>query len=449
MSAPGNCLTNILGFFVGLFVLLCGMWIVSNLTHGNLSSYVDVVFMLLGIYIVAKISRLSEYVGEDGLNLLLVLSGIIAILNMVYSEQFVFENYLLGGSRTSISAHVEHSLSYYRMSTIARVLEGGGSLDDLEDLNLNQYKWLYTYYSLMFIFGGDVVTHINVFNMYHLAISTIFMVLIAVRMGIKDCSTLSVVMLISLIQPILDCLFAYHRDIVGQAALAVGMYLFVCTYKNNFQNLLVLPVYAALFYSYRLQYLVVALILYFWSILKNEKRGMSFYFGIIGLLIILGVLATNFSSIFLVSFFQEDLNIKGYVEGERLSIIGNLILGLVGYFPWTQLKNDPNWSYHIFAYLQGAMNIVIVYYAIKSNRYRLGRFLSNPVYITALMFFAIAFFVAGHTTYVSVAMPFFATTISGVKYKKVFNSFMLLCAAYLALSLVYEVVGLTGSGVLS
>lgn len=439
---------NIFAFIIGLAILLVGFEVSHVLIEGVASSYFASVFMLIGVYVVARVTRLRDYIGSGGITLLLLLSAVIVVFNLVYSQLFVFADYLAHGSG-DVSIHPEHSLSYSQMSTISQVLGKGGSLEDLDYLNLNQYKWLYTYYSLMFTFGGNVVTHINVFNMFHLAVAAIFMVLTAVRLGVKERSTLALVLLVCLIQPVLDCLFAYHRDIVGQTALVVGMYLFVCTYKNNMLKFLVFPIYAALFYSFRLQYLVVALLLFLWTLFRDNRRGSSFFIGIVVFLGVVLFIITQMRTEIIMTFFLSDLNITDYVEMERLSFLGNIILGLIGFFPWTQLLVDPNWSYHVFAYLQGAMNITIIYYVLKTNWRRLSNIFVNPVLFTAVLLFVIAFFVAGHTTYVSVAMPLFAVGIKDVKYKRVLNTFLVLCVIYIVLSFLYNAMGLTGAGVLS
>lgn len=444
-----DCVKNLMSFLVGLAVLLMFFFIAKAFSEGVASSYVASVFMLIALMVVAKATRMRDYVGDSGVTAMIVFSAVMVVFNLLFSQYLVFNGFLESGGIGSISIHPEHSLSYDQMTSITRVIESGGSLKDLNDLNLNQYQWLYTYYSLMFLCGGNVVTHICVFNMFHLGIAAIFMVLTAARLGVQNKTSLYLILFICLSQPVMDCLFAYHRDIVGQTALTLGMYIFVSTYNNNLYKILAFPIYAILFYSFRLQYLVVALVLFLWALFNDKRKGSSFYFGIVVFIGFALFIATQMSSDILMSFFLSDLNINDYVQIERLSFLGNLILGFVGFFPWTQLKVDPNWTYHLFAYLQGAMNITIVYYVLKSNWKNLRELIDNPVLLVALLLFVIAFFVAGHTSYVSVAIPFFAVGISNVTFKQIIKLFFILCVIYTVLSFVYDAMGLTGAGLLS
>ena len=269
-TGSNRSIINVFAVLLGVVLLLAGMWLVGNMVQGVTSSYVDVIALYISLYVVGKMTGIENYIGKNSFRWFMFLSIALTLFNLIYSEHFVFVRYLAAGSG-DVSIHPEHSLSYFRMSSIAEIISKGEPYENVETLNLNQYKWLYTYYSLMFVFGGDVVTHINVFNMYHLGISGLLMVFIADKLGIKDKKTLSTILFLCLLQPIFQCLFAYHRDIVGQAALSLGMYLFVSAYKNNLINILVLPIYALLFYSYRLQYLVVAIVLFFWALFRGQN----------------------------------------------------------------------------------------------------------------------------------------------------------------------------------
>ena len=144
------------------------------------------------------------------------------------------------------------------------------------------------------------------------------------------------------------------------------------------------------------------------------------------------------------------MNILNYVKStvrQGRSLLNCVVIGIIGYFPWTNLLRDINWTYHLFACFQGIMNVVIIYYLICCYKIKIYVFLINPLLLSGLMFLLFALFVPGHVSYTSVSIPLFIVTLNNITLKIVIKTFSIVFLIILIGGYIYSSLGLAGSGV--
>lgn len=348
---------------------------------------------------------IKQLVGKKHIRYFII--GIVSVcfFNIFFSSEFVFSD--LTGRNLDISLHYEHSWCYQNLRNIAESIISGDNLSlTLDNLNLRQYKYTFLYSSLIFVFGGYEPTNICIWNSLHLAFISIIACLIADKLGIRDSKRLGFILILILFQPFFDAVHIYHRDIVGEAMMMLGMFWFIYLYNKPFYSMLLLPFYVFLFYCFRLQYAVVAVALYVWCLINRRNNKSQ---SIIALVVLLSlvIIMSNYIDYFIL--VDENLNFQSYsddIVGRGGGIIRTIIVGIIGYFPWTNLLSDPYWTYHIFLPFQAMMNISILLILYINYKKRLSDILTNPVLICGLFLFLIAFGGGvGHISYFCVGMP--------------------------------------------
>ena len=429
----------------GVLILLLGMRVVSLAFSGVWASVVDVVFVLAGLLFICFNTNMSSLVGKKTVTTFVSVVTFITLFSLWFGSNYVYTFYEDGHF---MSMHDEHNLTYQRILAVANELKGGSLANaHLIALSYGQYAYTYFYSSLMYVFGGDQITHMCVWNGMHLGIMGILSVLIANAGGITERESLRCVLLMVVLQPIFWTLSAYNRNIVGECFLLLGLLLFVKNSDSSLKLLLYLPVYGFLFYAYRLQYLLIAVALFLFISMMSQGKKKSF--NIIGFFLSFVVLLYLLNTVSWATDVGEGLNVDNYVEASNGNIVTIVLLGMIGKFPWTNVFFDDNWTYHLFVSLQAPMMLILYYYSYKLYKKRLSDFLFNPTTLCGLLLLMAGMISSTHTTYLAVAAPMLIIGVSDVSVKTLEKSYLRLSLVYVVLSVLYYAMGLTGTGIVS
>ena len=434
-----------ISLLLGLLILLIGMRVVSLAFHGVWASIIDVVFIVVGLLIICYNTGINKLVGERAVTTFVVVISIITLFSLWFGCSYVYTFYEDG---KFLSSHDEHNLTYLRILDVADQLNEGSFSDAyLLALTYGQYAYSYLYSSLMYVFGGNMITHMCVWNGMHLGIMAILSLLVANASGITDRKALKCVLFMVVLQPIFWTLSAYNRNIVGECFLLLGLFIFVKVADKPLKSLAFLPIYGFLFYAYRLQYLLIAISLFlmFSLVPQNRRNSISF----IGLFLSFGVILYLVNSFDWAVDVGEGLNVDNYVEAANKSIISSILLGLIGKFPWTNVFFDSNWTYHLFVSLQAPMMLVLYYYSYILYKNQVQEFLFRPVSMCALLLLLAGMISSTHTTYLAVAAPMLIIGVSDIGTAKLEKSYFRLSIVFIILSLAYFALGLTGTGMIS
>ena len=433
---------SIVSILIGIFIMLIGMMVVHSFGSGLWTSYADIIPVAIGLFYTTRALGLKKYVGQRSVGVFIVSTCILIVFSIWFSNLFVFNSAEPG----ELSAHIEHDWAYQQILAIAESIKNGEGLSEaLSSLNLRQYQNTFAYSSLMFLFGGDEVTHICVWCGMHVAVIALLTFLIAQRMGISDAVTLRFILFAAFLQPVFCAIYIYHRDTIGEAFLLLGVYIFICNYKNPLRCLLFLPLYGFLFYSFRLQYLTVAFFLCFWTFL-HKAEASSITTIVLFFIAVIAISAVSNS----ISALTDDLNFGNYLDGgaSKLNkgLFRTIFIGLFGYFPWTNLLKDLNWSYHYLICLQSVVNIGLWYNFIKAFKGRWYELWHDPITICAVILTSFGFAAVGHVTYISVGIPLFVSCIRGMKFSELMKQYGVIFIIFFVISIIYNALGLTGSG---
>ena len=448
MRIKNGLIHDLLIILIGLSIFLFGVYLVSIVLTNETASFIDVVPMCLSLWFIIKALKINELVGKETAVLFMVILTCSTLFSLLLGKEIVFasDGYFNNLEKTGIFN--EHSWTYDNMSNIAGFSVAEIFSGAVKGLNLGHYEYLYTYCSLIFRYGGDIITHICIWRAFHFGLASLLMVLVAYKIGLEEKKRLVFILIICLIQPMMNTFSAYTRDAPGQAAIAIGLYILVSTRHSYLKNTIAFPIVAFLFYVFRLQYLIIAVFLYLWNLFSGKKHVGEIIFGVAITVIVIVYMA---STVNYYDFLYHDLNVGIYTnEAKRssFSIYYALIVGILGYFPWTNLLRDMNWPYSMYACFQGAMNFTVLYHVIVSNKGRFKELFSNPIFIAAILFFAFALFVPGHMSYTSVSMPLFAISIKDIELNKCLSFYLKTILMVFILGGAYNLMGLTGSGII-
>ncbi|HOT60563.1 MAG TPA: hypothetical protein PLJ83_12950, partial [Spirochaetales bacterium] len=235
----------------------------------------------------------------------------------------------------------------------------------------------------------------------------------------------------------------------------LALYIYASSYEKPVKCCCLFPIYAFLLWIVRLQYIVVAIAIClcsaFFSHSEDTKRDNVGRIMAIGVIIICCLFA--FTKIDLSSYISQDLNFDVYMGNtsyDILSLFKRFIISFLPYFPVTHLFDDPHWSYGLAGALQIPINLSLIAILVSDlyrNR-RLVEIIKNPLIISIMIFYMSGFLSAVHVTYISVGMPLMAIVYQDYeksKYRKYIFAFFIL---YVVSSLIYEILGLRGSGML-
>ncbi len=439
-----NILVDIFIIFVGVVILLVGMAMVNCFVTTELASFIDIIPMLFAIWFIVHFLHLRDVVNKSSIKYLYLITFVLTFLVLIFSLAFVFNEtgyfYTLEKSGIRLNEHAWaynniRKLSHY--SLIDLIFEG-----NLKHFHLGKYSAVFAYCSLMFRYGGDVLTHICIWRAFHLCLVAILVSLSAYNFGVDDKKRLSMIMIVSLFIPMLDTLFAYNHDSVGYTFIALGFYILSCTHKNNLASLIAFPLYAFLFFWFRRPYAVIAVALYFWSILRGNRNKINILLGSIIIVLILSYFTSTINFIDFVNDdlgFAENSNPTGQVER---GFINKILVTTLGYFPWTNLLKNVQWPYALFACFQGAMNVTIMYYIFIDYRNKLMSLFNNPFTLSGVLFFLAAMAHPGHISYTSVAIPFFLAALENVTIKRVFRTYSFMILIIFMGGLIYKFLGI-------
>lgn len=444
IQRKNSLLFEILVMVVGLYIMLYGMRLVSMVTTTVLASYINIIPLLISLWFIMKLLRIDRLIGKNAVTGFFIFVTLLTFASVLYSSIFVYSGYLNG--RGELCAHSEHVWFYDNILSIARFSASDWSSGALAELHLGKYENLSVYGSLFLKYGGDLPTNMCIWSAFNLSLVSFLIVLSAKTVGVEDKKALWVVMLICLMQPYLDMIFACHRDGYGEVAIALGFYIFVRTYKNSTTSIIAFPFYAFLFWTFRAQYIIIAVIIFFWSILKGSRRSINF---LIAAVVVALVVVVLIRSINIVDYAATEMYVGGY-EGnievrEGRSLLNMLLISTLGYFPWPNLLKDNLWPWQIFAVFQGAMNVAIIYQIFVNYKKRLSSLINRPEMFIGLLLIVASMVVPGHMSYTVVAMPFLAMSLSDVKIKSFMNTYMTAIVIIFLLGLIYSLLGLSGT----
>lgn len=435
---------NIINVIFSIIFLLFGMMLTSLFSVHYISSYINVIPLAFSLRYLAAAVSLDKIVGKQYVRLFVVFICTLTALCILFSTHYVFNEYL-SGKTDAISNHPEHCFCYENIYTIAEVFMGN------EDEPWNvimmimhspQYIVTFVYSSLLFIFGGNIVTNWCVWNGFHLALIAIFAILIAIKMDVCDKDSFRMVLIGTMIMPAFDILFIYDRDIVGEFFLMLGVYIFICAYRKGLRwCLYLLPVYGFCFFTLRMQYAAVAVFLCVWVNISKLKGAFSLVvISLIALVLLFYISSTS---------IWDDMHFSTYVdslsEGQR-GLISTILVGIVGYFPWTNLLSDQYASYHFPMCLQAAFDLVVWFLFFKSCKGNYKQCIDNPIFICAIILTAFGFVGgAGHVKYFCVSAPLFILGIKKVKIGRLIRYYCIMIVSYVVISYFYDYMGFTGS----
>ena len=448
---PNKCIVKIIYVFFGVIIFLLGMFIVSSFFHGVLCSIVGVICIDVSVFFIMKATKIKQLLGKNSVRNTLIIISFIIILNIIFSTEYVFKNYL-DGYAISISNHYEHDWTFTQIKTLAERIRSGMKIGTLSSgMALNQYNYLYIYSSLLFVFGGVSVTHICLWNGLHLVIIAVFVTFTSYKYGIKEQKKLKTIFYIAMFQPAFMSLFVYDRDIVGESVVIMALYIFVSVYNKPILCILTFPIYGFLFYTLRYQYLLVAFILCIWAMFKSRRVKSSTFIALL-VLVITGKLF--FDRFDITNFVWSVLNLDDYILGTSFhisSIISNIIRSMFGYFPWTNLFRDIYWWYHIFLCLQATMTLSLWIWLLYNSIYRkkIRETFKNPMIIFASASWLFALVSSGHVKYFAVCAPLLATGFVNYDNRKFKRLLYITISIVFIGSILYNSLGLTGSGVLN
>lgn len=444
MQRNNSLLFEIIVLVVGLFIMLFGMRLVSLITTTVTASYINIIPLLISLIIIVKILHVDIIIGKRAIIWFYVFIIVLTLFSIAYSSSYVYDGYLNGHGE--LCAHSEHVWFYDNILTISRFSVSDWAGGALANLHLGKYENLSVYGSLFLRYGGDLPTNMCIWSAFHLAIVAILIVLSAVSAGVVNRKGLCVILFICLLQPYLDMIFACHRDGYGEAAIVLGFYIFIRTYKNFTTGFIAFPLYAFLFWSFRAQYFIVAVVLFFWSIFNGNRKPTNVLFGLV---IVVAMVALLLSSMNVVDYIYSDMYVGGY-EGERderagRSLINMLLMSTLGYFPWPNLLKDALWPWQVFAVFQGAMNLTIIYHIVKAYKKRMRVFIERPEMLIGLLLFVASMVVPGHMSYTVVAMPFLAISLSKVHQNEFSKSYIISILLIFFVGFIYSLLGLSGT----
>lgn len=452
MTFSNSCPKNILMAILGVVILLTGMWITSTFSEGVTNSIINIIALDIAITFVIKNTRIENLLGIRVTFVSVLIISFVVLLNIWLGASVVYKDFLHGIS-SSLSEHYEHSLMYTEMSTIATRLRSGMSLSQATfGLPLYQYYNIFVYSTVMFLTGGINVTNMCIWGGIHTFLCAIFVVLMFDKYGITDKSHLRVSYFVALLQPLFLSVNTYNKVIIGEALVMIALYIFMTTYERPTLNLACLPLYGYLLWTVRLQYLIIAGLL-FVLCLSHNKFSKKIIIPISITFIALAIFISKSSFVQLLG----NLNFGRY-SGESgydlslSSIPARIIRSFLPYFPLTNIADDRYWYFNIFCILQEIMNITLwglVFISHgKINISHAKSAVSNPFIITAFALLLGGTFSEMHTTYLSVGtMLLPAAFDDNVSGNKVAVTFIVVLLSVVLLSFIYVALGLSGSGV--
>lgn len=442
-----NMFKSIFGIAVSVGVLLCCMFLFKHVFSGTLNTLFNILSLFAASFVLFKALKLQKLLGSKIIVVTWLIMAIVVVVMTAFSRTFLYDNVL--GETINI-VHGEHDLMFNEMSIISSKLSEGKTIAEATDgLPLNQYYNIFVYSSFMFLFGGINVTNMCIWAMFHSVINTACMVLMVYAYGIRDKNHLSLVYFATILQPLMLNIHVYNKVIIGETFVILAMYIYVKTYRNTLHNILCFPAYAWLFWSMRQQYLVIAVVL---CLLMFFINGSKLNFEtIFEFMLVLLVFLVLFLTTDVRGYINEDLNFDGYTQESTFSIIQmpmRIIRGFISYFPFTQIFTDDNWTFNLFCMFQVCVNITLWGYvlinAVKGKK--LKEVFFNPMVLAAAGLFFAGAFSALHTTYVSVGTMLLTSAIKDVQIKKVLTTVAAVFAALSIISIVYAMMGLTGTG---
>lgn len=421
----------------GLAIMLLGVGIVNYVTDSVIASFIDIIPMCLGLWFIVKQLGFNDILGHNYVKSFFVIIVSITVLLLLYSIAFVFskDGYFFTLVNTGILN--EHSWAHENIIAISEMPIDSVLFGGLESLNLGKYEVSFAYTSLMFRFGGNVLTHICIWRAFHLALVSLVMVLISVKLGIRDSAHLFFILIGCLLMPMMDTIFAYNHDGVGYAFLAIGTYIFVSCSKNSISGLIAFPFYVLLFYWFRRPYAIIAILLFLSSLVFVKRRVFDL---VIGVIATLSLIVYFFMTVDINKLLVDEMEVVAYsAADERLGrgFINALLVSVLGYFPWMNLLRDINWPYAIFSCFQGSFNLAVFYYLLKSNYKKMSVLFTDSLFWAGLMFFVAAMAVPGHLSYTSVAILLFLLNINNVTHKQFFKSYLLMIFLVFTSGVVY------------
>lgn len=440
MLRENSIVFDILAIFGGLAILLLGMRLVNNFISDEVASFIDIIPMLFALWFISNMLHVERFIGKNGLIIFLLIIASLTFILLIFSVKFVFSptGYYYTLENTGILN--EHAWCHDCIKEISEhsffdIFQGG-----IEYMNLGKYESLFVYCSLMFRFGGDVLTHICIWRAFHLGLVTILMILIAEKIGVKNRKRFVLIMMICLFMPMLHVLFAYNHDGVGYAFVALGTYLFISCSSNVTKSLVVLPFFVLLFYWYRPPYALIAVAMYLWNAFSESRNKNK----IVALLAVVLLALIFFATVDIGALLTDKMGMEVYSDAfdqnhKQRNFFNALAVTITGYFPWTNLFHDVIWPYNFFCCFQGAMNITLlyyIYYSYKRNFFK--SMISNPVLLIGCFFLLGAMVYPGFANYTSVAMTFFAVVITNVDVKRFFKSYSMSIVIIFFLGLLWD-----------
>lgn len=451
LKQRNSCFTNIIIFILSDIILLLGMWLFSFVSNGIFNSVINIIPLCLAITFAIKKSKIEIILKSKITLVTIIFLSIVVLLNIWLCSEVQFRDYLLGKS-ANLSDHLEHSLMFKEMEIIATRLKAGLSLSQAtKGLRLNQYYNIFVYSSMMFLMGGVNPTNMCIWNAFHTAMCPIFLVLMSDRYEISDTKHLKLIYFVTMIQPLFLSFSTYNKVIIGELLLMIAMYIYICTYNNPISNLLCFPIYGYLMWTVRLQYLLIAAGLFIVCLIHNKLSKK---------IIIPFVAAVLVGTFFILQSgvlqLYEELNINYYTEGHDLSLASipaRIIRSILPYFPLSNIFGDRYWSFNVFCILQEIMNItlwgLVLFNNWKINLPHMKQTFSNPMILAAIALLLGGTLSELHTTYLSVGTMLLTTACVDVKGDKVLGVYLGVLISVVFLTIVYVLLGLTGSGIAS
>tara|TARA_B110000908_G_C10267775_1_gene466258 strand:+ start:4241 stop:5614 length:1374 start_codon:yes stop_codon:yes gene_type:complete len=264
--------------------------------------------------------------------------------------------------------------------------------------------------SYPFYFFGGYVLNIAPLNSFMSVFTSINVFLIS-KFYLKYKSTeLKKILILTAYFPLTLISSLFFRDVVGLGLISLGLVI-VCLSKEKMYYYLMLAIAFYLFYMQRTIYPLVLLLAVIFDFLNTKKTGQSLGRRIISFIVFVSIFGIMLRLSYMLGL--ADGNNSRYIDGAAtvnyLFFPVKLVMGLVGPFPWTQYFTTERmvYSYQFADYLQGALNITIVFLMIKFKSSFFKKSQINLLNLTGLFLMmsglATTFM---HSAYVSIGILF-------------------------------------------
>ncbi|MGA8572954.1 MAG: hypothetical protein WBQ36_06950 [Desulfobaccales bacterium] len=322
----------------------------------------------------------------------------------------------------------------------------------------NKNAYLLAYDALLYYFSGDYVLNIAPWNSLHIIYTGYIVGAIALQCGCSRKQAL-VALTLAVFQPFGFISTLMERDFVGQAWIALAVYLVLVAQARTWLLLCVLPISGFLAYCQRQPYLAVILVGAACLYVINKHKNPTAVIAAIGVAIVL-FFRYNLRSVMYQEAFSRYSGsahfgkhlVTSYIPHRSIMLPLLFIRAIMGPFPWFQIfdKNIVDYLYMPEAFLQSVFNVALMLtvFPLAWQEWKRDKKI-DPAFLFGLLFFLTALLSFGvHSGYVTIGMIFFMPLASRAGLGKFKKYLMGSAIFFLGANIGYWLLGLKGSAIL-